>query len=124
MEDKKFSFRKRILSFKYAIEGLRIFFCHEHNAWIHIVATVFVVLLGLFYGITSTEWLFVSMAIGLVFVTEAVNTAIEYLCNLVSREYHPEIKVVKDVAAGAVLLSALVAVVIGVVIFLPRLFEF
>ena len=93
----------------------------QHNAWVHLVATLCVVLVGLFCGVTVTEWCFLIIAIMVVWVAEALNTALELLCDVASPDFHPLIKKSKDVAAGGVLLSALGAVSIGLIIFAPYL---
>jgi diacylglycerol kinase len=97
-------------------------FFHQHNAWIHLVAAAVAVFLGFFLKITVTEWLFVVAAIGFVLSAEAFNTAIEQLVDRVSPEKNPEAGRIKDIGAGAVLLAAATALVIGLVIFLPKIF--
>jgi diacylglycerol kinase (ATP) len=119
---KKFSLRNRIRSFGYAFRGLGILFFHQHNAWIHLVAAAVAVFLGFFLKITVTEWLFVVAAIGFVLSAEAFNTAIEQLVDRVSPEKNPEAGRIKDIGAEAVLLAAATALVIGLVIFLPKIF--
>jgi diacylglycerol kinase (ATP) len=91
----------------------------QHNAWVHVIATISVVSIGLFFQITTTEWCSLIFAITLVWVTEALNTAFEFLCDVASPEFHPLVKKSKDVAAGAVLVSAIGAAIIGIMIFLP-----
>lgn len=90
-----------------------------HNAWIHLAIFAVAILLGFYFGITNVEWMFLVLAAGLVLVTEAVNTAIEIDIDLTSPEYHPYAKDTKDVAAGAVLIAAIIAAIIGAFIFLP-----
>ena len=114
------SFRKRIASFRYAVLGLSDLFRTQPNARIHLLATALVVALGLYFHISRMEWVALSICISLVLVSEALNTALEYLTDLVSPEYHPLAGKVKDVAAAAVLLAALGAVVVGLLIFIPR----
>lgn len=84
---------------------------------IHIIATVLVVGLGLWQGLSATRWALLLLAIGGVWISEAFNTALERLCNVVSPEYHPLIKQVKDIAAAAVLMASFVAVGIGMLVF-------
>jgi diacylglycerol kinase len=93
-----------------------------HNAWIHAAAFLFVLYLGWHFHVTQTEWMFLIVASGLVFITEAVNTAIEIDIDLTSPDEHPYARDTKDVAAGAVLISVFVACAIGATIFLPYLF--
>lgn len=121
---KKFSIIKRAESFTHAGRGLYIFLKSTHNAWLDIVAFIVVVLLGLFFQITKIEWLIVFIVSGIVFISEAFNTAIEIDMDLTSPTFHPYAKDTKDVAAGAVLISAVLAVVVGIIIFAPYLIAF
>ena len=111
--------RKRIKSFGYAFKGIASLLKREHNAWIHCIAIVVVTLAGLHFGITRTEWCIVCLCFGMVLAAEGFNTAIERLVDLVSPDFHPVAGDVKDVAAGAVLICAIVAAIIGMIIFIP-----
>jgi len=122
MEKNKFSIIKRAQSFTHAGRGIKLFIRTTHNAWIHITIFVFVILLGFYFEITNTEWVFLILVSGFVFVSEAFNTAIEIDMNLTSPEFHPYARDTKDVAAGAVLISAVVAVIVGILIFAKYLF--
>ena len=113
--------KKRIKSFGYAFKGIASLLKKEHNAWIHCLAIVVVTTLGLYFHITPTEWCFVLLCFGMVLAAEGFNTAIERLVDLVSPERHPVAGDVKDVAAGAVLICAITAAIIGCIIFLPYL---
>ena len=104
-----------------AFQGWLHFFRTETNGRIQGVITLLVVLAGFFFGISAQEWLWILLCIGLVTGLEMVNTAIETLANRLHPDRHPDIKIVKDVAAGAVLWAAVVSVIIGAVIFLPKL---
>ena len=117
----KFSIKKRIDSFSYAIKGLKLFFKTQHNSWIHIVATILAVTLGFYLKLNSTEWLAIIFVSGLVFVTEIINTAIEYLTDHVSPQYHEQAGKVKDLAAAAVLFASIIAVITALIVFLPKL---
>lgn len=117
----KFEMKKRLRSFKYAFNGIKILLANEHNAWIHSVAAVVVIVAGLAVGLSRTEWLLVILCIGMVFAAEAMNTAIERLTDLYSPDYHPKAGAAKDLAAGAVLITAMAAAVVGLWIFLPKL---
>lgn len=119
--NKSFSIQERFKSFGYAVEGIVTFFKTQHNAWIHCLAMLVVILLGYIFKINNTEWCMLVIAIALVFITEMLNTSIEFLTDRVSPEYHPLSKKVKDVAAGAVFISALIAIIIGLFVFLPKL---
>lgn len=117
-----FSIKARLRSFSYAWQGIKLLIGTEHNAWIHCFITVVVIGMGFFFGINRYEWMMIAGCIGLVFAAEAINTAIEQLVNLVSPQYHPIAKKVKDLAAAAVLICAIAAVVIGTLIFYPYIF--
>lgn len=121
-EKESFSIVKRAKSFTHASNGVRIFIRTTHNAWIHILISALAIWLGFNLGITTTEWMFLVMAIGLVMVTECINTAFEFDIDLTSPKYHPYAKYTKDVSAGAVLIASITASVIGLIIFLPKIF--
>lgn len=121
MDKKTTFFKKRIDSFGYAFRGIASFLRREPNAWIHCTAVGVVCLMGWMFGISPTEWCIVVICFGLVLAAEAFNTAIERLVNLVSPGFHPIAGDVKDVAAGAVLITAIAAAIVGLVIFLPYL---
>lgn len=108
-------------AFKHAFEGIASFIRTERNAKIHAFCTVGVVFFSIYLTLTSTEWLFILSAISAVWITEMLNSAIEKLCDLYSKEYHPAIKIIKDIAAGAVLIAALYALVVGSVILIPKM---
>ncbi|MDE1966762.1 MAG: diacylglycerol kinase [Patescibacteria group bacterium] len=117
-----FSIEKRVKSFAHAGRGISVFMRSTHNAWIHAAILAAVVALGIYFDITELEWLMIVLAAGLVFSAEAFNTAIEIDIDLTSPEYHPYARDTKDVAAGAVLISAIAAAVTGALIFIPRIF--
>lgn len=113
----EFSLIKRAKSFTYAGRGLWLFVKTTHNAWVHLVILVVAIALGWYLDITVVEWMLLVFAGGLVLAAEAFNTAIEIDIDLTSPEYHPYARDTKDVAAGAVLLAAITAAIIGVFIF-------
>jgi diacylglycerol kinase (ATP) len=122
MADKQsLTFSGRMRSFKYALRGIGIMFATQQNAWIHAVATILVVALGFFLGLSRFEWCWIVLAIGSVWMAEAFNTALEFLTDVASPDFHPIAGKAKDVAAGAVLLAAVAAVVIGVLVFGQKL---
>ena len=116
-----FSFLSRARSFKYALAGGRVLLADQANARIHAAATVLVVIAGLSFGLTRSEWTQLFLVMALVWSLEAVNTAIELLADEVTLEHRQRIGQAKDVAAFAVLVAALVAVLIGCMIFIPHL---
>ena len=121
---KPFSIKDRIKSFPFAFNGIKVFFKTEHNAWIHLFSAIVVIILGFIFKINTTEWCIISFAIALVIITEMLNTAIEFLCDFVSKEIHPAIKKVKDISAAAVLIAAFAAFVVGVIVFAPKVLAF
>jgi diacylglycerol kinase len=112
-----FMLMQQIRAFGYAINGIGLFFRKERHAKIHAVASFFIIALSYYFSITSSEWLWVLLCITLVIVTEMINTAIERLCNKLSTEIDLDIKIIKDVSAGFVLISSLFAVAVAAIIF-------
>lgn len=110
----------RIRSFGYALSGLSFAVRNEPNMRIHAGASLCVIILGLWFGLDATGWRWLIVAMIPVIVAEALNTAIEQCCNAVSQSFHPAIKAAKDVAAGAVLVSAVGASLIGISVFAPH----
>ncbi len=108
----------RIRSFKYALAGLRSVLKTEANARIHVAVAGCAMVLGVVMHINAQDWALLALAIALVWITETINTAIEYLCDVVSPEKREAVRHAKDIAAGAVLLAAICAVVVGGVVFL------
>lgn len=117
----RFSIVERLASFGHAVKGLAILLREEHNARIHLVATTGVILLGVFLGVSRLEWVALLVAVALVWVAEALNSALEALADALHPQQHPLVGKAKDLAAAAVLVAAVVAVMIGLLIFLPYL---
>ena len=120
MQQEKFSIRSRLKSFSHAIAGIRQFIWQEHNARIHLAATVAVIIAAWYLQVSRTEAAILAVVTGLVWVAEILNTCVEKLANLITRERHPQIKIIKDLAAGAVLVAAAIAVITGLLIFIPK----
>ena len=116
-----FSWNARLKSFRYAFEGLTAFFAAEQNAIIHLFITVFVFLAAVLFNLSKGEWIAIVLVTGFVWAAELFNTAVERLCDLVSKEFQPGIKFIKDVSAAAVLVAAVVAFLTGIIIFLPKI---
>jgi diacylglycerol kinase len=114
-----FSFTARWRSLSHAMNGLRYLVRNEHNARIHFVCTVGVVLAGGWLQLSAADWRWVMLVIAWVWFGEAINTAVEYVCDVVSPDCRRSIESAKDVAAGAVLISVLAAMVIGCLTFWP-----
>lgn len=113
--------KKRIQSFKYAYKGIRNLVSSEVNFQIHVTAAALVLAAGFYLEITAGEWLAVLLCFGLVLSAEAFNSAIEELVDLVSPGHHEKAGRTKDIAAGAVLITAILAAVIGCIVFLPKM---
>ncbi len=118
---KSLSLAGRIKSIRHACQGLSDLHRGQANFRFHVMAAAGTVLLGLIFRIGAGDWRWIVLAIGWVWFAEAVNTSIEHLCNVVTTETHPGIRLVKDVSAAAVLISAFAALIIGLSIFLPHL---
>lgn len=108
---------KFIKGFGYAIRGIVVAVKEQLNLKVHLLALVAVILVGIFFCLNAIEWSLIFLTFGLVIMAEMINTAIEYLVDFVSPEHHELAGKVKDVAAGAVLISAIIAVAVGISIF-------
>jgi diacylglycerol kinase (ATP) len=116
-----FSWKARLKSFKYAWEGIVSFFRLEYNAQIHLAITVLVLVLSVTLKLSKWEVIAVVFSIAIVWVVEMINTVIEKMMDFICIERHPQIKLIKDLAAGAVLVAAIAAAIIGCIIFIPKL---
>ena len=121
MKKTKFTMKNRIKSFKYAIKGIFHAFKYEKNIWIESVCAVAIIIAGFVFKINTIEWIAIVFCIGIVFACEIINTAIEAIVNFISPEYHKKAGLIKDLAAGAVLIVAIMSVVIAAIIFVPKL---
>jgi diacylglycerol kinase (ATP) len=121
MKNYKFSARSRSESFRFAFSGLSSLLKNEHNARIHLLAAIIAITSGIILRIDNFEWCLLIVVIGIVFLTELLNTSLESLGDAVDAEQNERIKKAKDYAAGAVLVSAVLSVIVGGLIFLPKL---
>lgn len=108
-------------SFSYAGQGLRYCITKEKNFQLHCVAAVIAIVAGFILNISSIEWMIILICITLVIALEMINTAIEHFCNMLQPDYHPMVKIIKDVSAAAVLITAAMAAVCGAIIFIPKI---
>ena len=115
---------KRLKSFVYAGRGIRAVFASEANMKIHLTIMLLVVIFGFVFQLSAMEWIACVLCFGLVAGMEMINTAIESVVDLVSPEKHPLAAKAKDIAAGAVLVCAIISVVVGVIVFLPKIIDF
>ena len=112
--------KKRLKSFQYACSGIADLFQTQANARIHLLLAVIAIALGSYFNLSLMEWIVITFCIGLVLAAEAFNTALEYLTDLVSPDQHPLAGKAKDLAAAAVLITAIMTGIIGVLVFLPK----
>ena len=123
-KESSFSAKERLKSFTCAFSGLQTLLHEEHNARLHIVAAVIVIVLGFWLKVSTTEWLILLLTIAIVVVVEVLNSAIENLADAISEDYNLKIKKAKDLGAAAVLLTAVIALIVGGLIFLPKVSVF
>lgn len=113
--------KKEINSFTAAFKGLYILITGERHAIIHFIILLMVIFAGWYFDVSTTEWLVLCLTFAIVICAEAFNTAIEKLCDVVHPTYHKSIGAVKDIAAGAVLFAAIIAIIVGCIIFIPKI---
>jgi len=123
MKNGKFKSPDFLKSQGYARNGVKLIFRNERNFRIDIIVAILVVIAGFLFKISHTDWIAISLVISMVFTAEVLNSAIEALCDTVSQDFKVNIKYAKDVSAGAVLISALVSIVTGLIVFLPYIIE-
>jgi diacylglycerol kinase len=111
-----------IKSFGWAFNGLKDCILHEKNFRIQYMIALLVAIAGIFFSISTAEWMIILICFAMVLSFEIINSAIEKLCDLVSPEFNLTIKKVKDMSASAVLLAAIISFIVGCIIFLPRIF--
>jgi diacylglycerol kinase len=112
---------KRLQSFRHAFNGIRSFLRSEPNGRIHFVATIVVIIAGVWFHCSLAEWAILIIVMAMVWLTEMLNTSIEKIMDHITPEQHPGVKRIKDIAAGAVLIAALAAAIVGALIFIPKI---
>jgi len=118
----QFSLQDRIKSFKHAFNGLRQLLKREHNSRIHLIAAILSLSIGYFLKISSLEWIALISVIALVFICELINSALEEICDFIEPKQNSKIGLIKDYAAAAVLVTSALAIIVGVLLFIPKLF--
>jgi diacylglycerol kinase len=121
MKSDKFSFKSRIGSFRFALNGIWSLLKYEHNSRIHLIAAIIAIVLGIIFKLNLSEWSLLIVIIGLVFITELINSSLESLADRIDPEWNEHIGKAKDYAAAAVLVSAVIAIIAGCLIFIPKL---
>ncbi len=124
MTKKSFSFKDRVKSFSYAFKGISKLIVNEHNARVHLTAAILACSMGFVLQISPIEWISILVVIGLVILSELFNTAIERLADFVESDWNDTIGEVKDYASGAVLVASIVAFIVGLIVFVPKLISF
>jgi len=119
---KKIKKQPVIKSFLHAFNGMYYFFLFERNGQIEISVTACTIAFALWIGVSVNEWITILFCIAIVLAFEMMNSALEKLCNVVQEDYHPVIKIIKDMAAAAVLWCSIISVLIAAIIFLPKIF--
>jgi diacylglycerol kinase len=123
MTPNKFSLKSRLGSFRFAVNGLLLLLKNEHNSRIHLLAAIIAIVMGIIMKIDHYEWSLLIIVIGAVFLTELLNSSIESLADLIDPEFNEPIMRAKDYSAAAVLISAIVAIVVGGLIFIPKFLD-
>ena len=121
MNRNKFSIKSQLRSFKFAFRGLILLIKNEHNARIHLFAAFVAITAGILLNITPLDWALIIIVIGLVFLTELINTSLETLADFIKPESDEVIRNAKDYAAAAVMISAIISIITGALIFIPRI---
>ena len=120
MQHKGNFFLNRIKAIKYAAKGFWILITSEHSIIAQVSIAIIMAVIGFLIQISATEWLFQIMAFGFILVAESLNTAIEKMADFIHPEYHKQIGRIKDISAGAVFFAAIIAVIIGLIIYVPK----
>ena len=123
-QQNQFTISARLKSFIYAFNGIKLYFKYQHNVWIHLLIAFVVLVFGFLFNISLFEWCICFLAMGIVLSAEGFNSAIELLCDVVSPDQDSQIGKVKDIAAGAVLVMAFFAAIVGLIVFLPKIWHF
>lgn len=117
----KFRIKDRLKSFKYAAWGVKFVAKTQHNFWIHLAIMIAVIVCGILFNVSYTEWLLLILCIGFVLVAEIMNTAFEELIDFISPEYSKKAGIIKDIGAGAVLVASIISAIVGLLIFIPKI---
>ncbi|MRH43090.1 diacylglycerol kinase [Aquibacillus halophilus] len=113
--------KKRQIGISFALKGIKEVIRTEINFKVHLLIALVVIILGLFFQLTSIEWILILLTIGFVLTFEMLNTAIERVLNYLAPEIHPVVGTIKDISAGAVFVAALTSIINGLIIFLPKI---
>ena len=123
MKPRKFSLKSRFGSFKFALNGLCSVLKNEHNSRIHLLVAIIAVVLGIILKLDRYEWSLLIIVIGTVFLTELLNSSLESLADIIDPGWNEQIRKAKDYAAAAVLISAIISVIVGGLIFIPKILD-
>lgn len=123
MKKQSFSAKERMKSFNHAFRGLYLLIADEHNMRIHVLLAVLAISMGIFFRVDNVEWMVIIVCIGLVWMAEAFNSAIEKMMDHLSPENHKNVQNIKDISAAAVLICAIAVAIVGSIIFIPKIFS-
>jgi len=121
--NKQFGFKRFLKSFKYSLQGLKYAYMNEQSMFIHTIVTILAIIMGLVFKISSLEWIITISLLSLTASLELLNTAIEALCDMITKEYHPLAKIAKDTGSAAVFLTSMVGLVAALIIYVPKIIE-
>jgi diacylglycerol kinase (ATP) len=124
MKTEKFSFKSRIKSLNFGVKGLSLLLKTEHNARIHLGAAIVAITTAIVLNINVFEWALLTIVIGIVFITELLNSSIENLSDFVQPEWNDMIRKAKDLSAAAVMISAIISLIVGGLLFIPKILAF
>ena len=113
--------RGRMRSLKFALKGVWLLISTEHSIMVQLFIAFCVTIAGWYYGLSALEWMLQVLAIGMVLVAESINTVVEKLCDFIHEDYHKKIEFIKDISAGGVTFAAVSAIIIGLIIYLPKI---
>jgi len=123
MKPDRFSLKNRFGSFKFAFNGLCSLLKNEHNSRIHLIAAIIAIAMGIVLKINYIEWSLLIIVTGVVFLSELLNSSLESLSDIINPEWNEQIRKAKDYAAAAVLISAIISVIVGGLIFIPKILD-
>jgi len=122
-EAEKFSIKKRLKSFQFAFNGIKHLLIYEHNARIHLLGLIAIIILGICFKIALIDWMILTIVTSLVIITELFNTAIENIADFIEPSWNEKIKLIKDYCAAAVLISVVISIIVGGFIFIPKIMK-
>lgn len=121
--NKQFGFKRFLKSFKYSMQGLKYAYTNEQSMFIHSIVTILAVIMGFVFKISNLEWIITIFLLSTTASLELLNTAIEAVCDTVTTEYNPLVKIAKDTGSAAVFLTSMVGLIASLIIYIPKIME-